>query len=417
MHDTLIINIPINPAFVNHIGGDEWGIVGDLHMYGIRAEGEVRFDPKTQTTTTHDLKHPFEKLPSSYANMAIKFYHRTKNCVPYVSLNASPKFIQGHNLFGTDDISELAFEMIGTLKEIYPGFYLFLDVKNAHISRVDFTYFTRIDHKVSMPEIIDMIGRVSVGQRKPDPSRNKFATTRYWGKANNRNGYCKMYAKDDEIDNEIKSLRTKARNGNRTAENLLKDVFTDGLKDFSQNLLRFEATTKKNELEKQKMPTNLWQFILYQRVKPQASLTLWHKWFDPIMDALYGEVMTNYDDAEVLSICLERLTTITKSGKISQTKANHAYRFYCFIKDKGYQHAKEVTDKHTFNRNVKNLVDIGIPKSHLQNLNGRENKSVALCELIRFNFEKQTPDNYTPPKSRFASDFDEFLKPQLQFVA
>lgn len=416
MHDTLIINIPINPAFVNHIGGDNWSIVGDLHMYGIRAEGEVRFDPKTQTTTTHDLKHPFEKLPSSYSNMAIKFYDRTKNCVPYVSLNASPKFIQGHNLFGTDDISELAFEMIGTLKEIYPGFYLFLDVKNAYISRVDFTYACRLDSNIAMSDVIDMIGRVSVGQRKPDPSRNKFATTRYWGKANNRFGYCKMYSKQNEIEAETKSLRAKVRAGNTSAKSLLDNVFTQDLITYSNSMLRFESTNKKQQLEKQQMPSNLWQFILYQRIK-SVGLTLWHKWFDPILDNVYGEVMTNYDDVEILEMCLERLTTITKSGKISQTKANHAYRFYCFIKDKGYQHAKEVTDDRTFRRNIKSLCDIGIPKSHLQNLNGRENKSVALCELIRFNFEKQTPDNYTPPKSRFASDFDEFLKPQLQFVA
>lgn len=79
MHDTLIINIPIQPMYVTHLGGTEFGIVGDLHMYGIRTYGALRFDPVTGVTDYYDLYHPFEKLPSSFSDMAIKFYHKTKN--------------------------------------------------------------------------------------------------------------------------------------------------------------------------------------------------------------------------------------------------------------------------------------------------------------------------------------------------
>lgn len=416
MHDTLIINIPLQHIYIRHLHGEQWSIVGDIHMYGIHAEGEVRFNPVTGETSTHNLKHPFEKLPSSYAHMAVKFYHHTTNCIPYISLNASPKFLQGHNICGTETIQELAFEMIGVLRDTYPDFYLFLDVANAHISRVDFTYSTRLPHDDLMPNVIDMIGRVSVGQRKPDPKRNKFATTRYWGKADNRNGYCKIYGKDDEVENELRSLQRKARAGNSQATNLLNGVFTQEIQDFSKNLLRFEATNKQQQLKDQNIPPNLWQFILYQRAHKDVGIRLWHKWFDPILDSMQGEIMTNIDDSEVLELCKQKLFTITAKGNKTYTKATHAYRFYCFLKDKGFAHAKLVTPKNTFNDNVRNLVKIGIPKSHLQNLNGCENKSIALIELVKFDFSNQAPPSYQPPKSRYHGEFDQYLNP-LRFVA
>lgn len=416
MHDTLIINIPIQPMYAQHLGGTEFGIVGDLHMYGIRAEGEVRFDPVTGETSTHNLKHPFEKLPSSYAHMAVKFYNHTKNCTPYVSLNASPKFLQGHNICGVESIEQLVFEMLGTLKDTYPAFYLFLDIANAHISRVDFTYSTRLLHDDLMPNVIDMIGRVSVGQRKPDPKRNKFATTRYWGKADNRNGYCKIYGKDDEVSSEIRSLQRKARAGNSQATNLLNGVFTQDIQDYSKNLLRFEATSKQQELKDQNIPSNLWQFILHQRVNPDVGIKLWNKWFSPILDSMQGEIMTNIDDSEVLALCKDKLFTITAKGNKTYTKAMNAYRFYCFLKDKGFVHAKSVTDVRTFQRNIKSLNEIGIPKSHLQNLNGRENKTIALVELVKFDFSNQAPPSYRSPVSRYHGEFDKYLNP-LRFVA
>lgn len=417
MHDTLIINIPLQTEFVQHLGGVEWGIRGDLHMYGIRTYGGIRFDIVTGKTEIYDLKSPFESLPSSFESMAVKFYHQTKNCIPFVSLNASPKFLQGHNVYGALNIEQLATEMLGVLKESYPIFWHFLDVAQAEIARVDVTYSTKLPHDDLMPQIIDMVGRVSVGQRKPDATRNVFANTRYWGVAKNRVGYCKLYGKDNEIGDKLKTLRRKARSGSLQAQNLLNDVFNDELEQFAKNLLRFEATNKKDMFVKQGLPTNLWQFIIYQRFNKDCLYKLWEHWFNPILNALEGEIMTNIDDSEVLELCKQKLTVVTKTGKVSQTRAMNAYRFYCFLKDKGFIHAQSVTDRVTFYRNIKALVSIGIPKSHLQNLNGRENKCLPICELIKFDFTKQTPPNYKPPKSRFYGEFDEYLKCRLHLVA
>lgn len=363
MHDTVIINIPIQKIYVRHLSGERFGIFGDLHMYGVKTACEIRFDPTTGTTSHHDLKHPFESLPSSYAHMAMKFYHEATNTIPYVSLNASPKFIQGHNICGTDDIFELVCEMLGVFKDSYSHFWMFLDIANAEISRVDFTYSVHLSYDDMMTDVINLIGRISTGQRKPDPARNKFDSTRYWGKANNRVGYCKLYGKDDEVSSTIKGLERKARLGNIQAQHLLDDVFTQELQAYAKNLLRFEATNKKQCLVQQGIPTNLWQFIKYQRQHPNTSVNLWNKWFNPILQAMQGEIMTNVDDSEILELCKKKLFTVNKKGQISHTQANNAYRFYVFLKQKGYIQAKEFTNKATFNRNVKALCDIGIPKT------------------------------------------------------
>lgn len=417
MHDSVIVNIPINDLFVRHLAGDEFTIVGDLHMYGVRTHGGLNFDPITGQTTYYDLKSPFESLPSSYENMAFKFYHISKNCVPYVSLNASPKILQGHNVYGSEYIQDLVFEMLGMLKESYPVFWQFLNIEKAEISRIDVTYSTRLPHDDLMNDVIDMIGRISVGQRKPDLKRNVFNNTRYWGVAKNRVGYCKMYGKQNEVGDKVKSLKRKARANNTQAKNLLEQVFTDELESYAKNLLRFEATNKKDMLVKQGIPSNLWQFILYQRTHKDCLFNLWQYWFNPILEAMQGEIMANIDDNEILQLCREKLKTITPSGRESFTKAMNAYRFYVFVKDKGFIHAKSVTPKSTFNDNIKLLCDIGIPKSHLQNLTAKESKSIQLVELIKFDFSNQCPPNYVPPKSRFSSDFEKYLKPQLQLVA
>lgn len=416
MHDTLIINIPIQKTYVRHLGGVEFGLVADLQYFGIKTCGGIRFDVATGQTEYYDIKSPFDKLPSSFADMAVKFYHHTKNCVPYLAINASPKFLQGHNVFGSDFVYHLVSEMLGVLRDAYPVMYSFLDVANAEFARIDVTYSARLPHDDLMLQVIDMMGRISNNQRKPDAKRNVFANTRYWGIAKSRVGYCKIYGKDNEIADTIKTLRRKARADSTHAKNLLNNVFTHDLEIYAKNLLRLEATNKKEMLVKMGMPSNVWQFIIYQNQNKDALFKLWEYWFNPILESVKGEVMMNIDDTEVLNLCKDKLKVITPAGNTSYTKALNAYRFYVFLKEKGFNHAKDCTNDRTFQRNVKSLIDIGIPRSHLQNLNGRENKIMPLIELIKIDCNNQTPPNYQPAKSRYHGEFDEYLN-HLRFVA
>lgn len=416
MHDTNIINIPFQAPYVRHLGGVEFGLVADLQYFGVKSYGGIRFDVDTGKVEYYDIKHPFEKLPSSFADMAVKVYHHTKNTIPYIALNASPKFLQGHNVYGTDYVYELVCEMLGVMRDSYPVLWSFLDVQNAHFARIDVTYSARLPTDDMMFEVIDMIGRVKTKYRFPDNKRNIFANTRYWGQAVNRVGYCKMYGKNNEVADTMKSLRRKARADNRQAHYLLDTVFTPELEQFAKNLLRFEATNKKQMIENMGMPSNIWQFMLYQKNNPDCMFKMWKFWFAEIFDSMRGEVSMTLDDSEVLRLCKEKLTTITPKGKISYTKAMHAYNFYIILRSKGFNNTKQTTNEKTFYRNIKLLVDIGISKAHLQNLNGREIKTVPLIELIQIDFANQTPPNYQPVKSRYSGEFDKYLNP-LRIVA
>lgn len=137
MHDTNIINIPFQSPYITHLGGVEFGLVADLQYFGVKSYGGIRFDVDTGKVEYYDIKHPFEKLPSSFADMAVKVYHHTKNTIPYIALNASPKFLQGHNVYGTDYVYELVCEMLGVLRDSYPVLWSFLDVQNAYFARID----------------------------------------------------------------------------------------------------------------------------------------------------------------------------------------------------------------------------------------------------------------------------------------
>lgn len=450
MHDTNIINIPFQTPYVRHLGGVEFGLCADLQYFGVKSYGGIRFDVDTGRVEYYDIKHPFEKLPSSFSDMAVKVYHHTKNTIPYIALNASPKFLQGHNVYGTDYVYELVCEMLGVLRDSYPVLWSFLDVQDAHFARIDVTYSARLPTDDMMFEVIDMIGRVKTKYRFPDNKRNIFANTRYWGQAVNRVGYCKMYGKNNEVADTMKSLRRKARADNRQAHYLLDTVFTPELEQFAKNLIRFEATNKKQMLENMGIPSNIWQFMLYQKNNPDCMFKMWKFWFSEIFDSMRGEVSMNLDDNYILDLCKKKLTVYKmnirqelkrlKFNRLkfpfsckcyhlinlknynftlaykSETKALNAYRFYCFLREKGYQHAKEVTNKATFNRTVKLLTDVGVSKAELQSLNGREIKTVPLVELIQIDFANQTPPNYQPVKSRYSGDFDEYLNP-LRLVA
>ncbi|MFW2178536.1 MULTISPECIES: phage/plasmid replication protein, II/X family, partial [unclassified Moraxella] len=147
MIDTTIIHIPVLPEFTKKVGNLH-SIIGDVADYQIKAvPSYLKRDLETGFVTWGELKHPFESLPSSYGSMAIKFYsHNVANTLPYIALNASPKILQGHNVYGDSDLYNLACEMLGLLREYYPVFFAVLDIKNARVSRLDVTFSIKLPH-------------------------------------------------------------------------------------------------------------------------------------------------------------------------------------------------------------------------------------------------------------------------------
>lgn len=420
MLDTLVINIPINDAYIRHAGGNIFTIAGDVSCYGLRTVGDIRRDMETGEIKCSELKHPFESLPSDYDGMAIKFYDTRNNCPPFMMLKASPKIMQGHNVYGTDNIQHQVFEMMGMLKEHYPAFFCCLNVKKAHISRIDATYSCQISGGGDMLEKTNKaIGNIQVGQRKPNKKRGKDRGyhTNYWGSEDSRVGGCKSYGKFQDFSRGFDKHLKLAEKGDLSSKKLLETVYTQELVEFTRDLLRFESETKKEKLHQLGIPSNVWDFIVYQRKNPDVLQKLWHYWFDPIFSAMQGEIVKDIDDDKVLDLCRLKLMNYTKSGRVSYTKAHNAYNFYKLLKVDGWEKVKERMQPRTFRRDVKALTDIGIPRAFLQSLSEQEGQSVPLVEIVKMDFSKQVPDDYVAPTSRYARDFQEYLKPSLKIVA
>lgn len=417
MLDTLIIHIPMRDEFVKQTG-NLYSIIGDVADYQIRAvPSYLKRDLITGEVSYGDLKHPYEALPSSYSNMAIKFNAvNVANTLPYISLSASPKILQGHNIFGGESVKNLASEMLYLLQDYYPAFFACLDVKNASISRIDSTYSVRLESEQLVQPLLRFLSNVSSGQRRNDTDRRDFFNTVYWGGATTRLGNAVAYGKHNDVLREVKDLTKKANSGcTQSAKKL--EIFTPDLIEWSSKLLRFESRTKKRKLEQIGLPTNLWEFIKHQQKNRDVLKTLWRLWFEPIFESLKGEIMQNYDDSEIYDLCIHKLSTVTKSGKISRTKANNAFNFYKLLKSDGWVAVKERYSNNAFHTAVRSLVEIGIPRALLQNLSQQQNTTIPVVKLLNFDFQNQYPEGYQPPVSSHITYFDMYLKPELTLVA
>ncbi len=456
MHDTIAINVPFRDCFVQlyDVERELYTLTHSVDYFGVRAVGEFIRDFETGETSYEEIRHPFDNIPSDYQNLVMKIYHRTRYCQPYLLLQGSPKILQGHNVFYIDDIKPLVTTMFGMLLDFSNHLFACLDVPNATISRIDSTYSIRmVDEQGRSQErlvkpVNDMLGKVSIGQRRPDDNRNTHFNTNYWNSAGSRTGYCKAYGKTNELEKDINKLkRTKAQS---IVHKKLYDVLTnERLQDYASGLLRLEATSKKELLNKLEIPTNVWQFICYQREHPNVIETLWHYWFDCILSAVEGEVMTEkLDDSKIYKLTRKlvvykmvtpshikpfnefgrwgfayrnRFKNLAKLmqnaryeiyGKVSYTKANNAYNFYKLIKQDGWFDVKNRMTSSTFSRNVKSLTTIGLSRAFLQNLDSQNKEVITLNNVVRIDFSEQAPADYIPPPSRYYNTFDGYIKPQ-----
>ena len=448
--DTLIIHIPIKSEFVR-TNGNLSSVVGDASYYGLTTQSYFKRNVQTGEVTHGELKHPYESLPSSYSGMAIKFFgDNVANTLPYVSMNASVKILQGHNVYGGESVKNLASEMLYLLQSNYPDFFAALDVPQASISRLDSTYSVRLDHERHIQPCLRFLSNISQGQRKSDKDRRDFYNTVYWGGKTSREGGAKAYGKHCEVMTEVTKLKRDMMRGCSQAKNKLS-VFTPELLDWSAKLLRFESSTKKRKLEKLGLPTNLWQFIEYQQKNKDVLTVLWRQWFNPILQALQGNVeMENFDEAAIYQLCRKHLWSqgtkkalsaqIKKDlssccltsgyshfvdaqfvpfGRISYTKANNAFNFYQLLKSNPYADIKNRYQSRAFNINIKCLCDLDFTRGELQNLFERQTKSTPMVELIKFDFSNQYPVGYQPVISEHINAYDYIIskKPKLRLVA
>lgn len=418
MLDHLRLAVKVMPIYALQMpASDVWHFTGaSLADLGLSCGSRSVSLDDDGRAVARDLYIPYDSLGSDYSDMAIKFYHQTKNTLPYIELKASPaKLLQGHNVYGSDDIEQGAFEMLGLLIESFPKLCAYLNFYDVEVLHLDCTYSATLPSQSMVQPCIDYLSNISFGHAVAQNVSYKNYTR--WGRQDSRYLGRKAYGKYDEVKSQINDLLKK---GVVTNQEKNKLQALQGALDFANARLRFESRICKTYLSKNDYPTNLYDLIKLQRQKPNLIQHLWGCAFRSIFDTLKGIDMTFDDDDKVRDHLRSKLFTVTKKGNISYTKANNLYDFYKALKSDGYQKVKDsyfsdLTGKSIFYKKVSLLVSCGFKKSDLQNLHSQKPKVIPMSTLIHLDFDNQVPADFVAPVSRFSNPAN--LAPSLRFVA
>lgn len=398
MLDFLRLAIPIIPTHVRSLDNHHW-FNGDIRDYGIPAA--TRHVSKTDDglTTTGELYHPYEKLPSDYTDMAMKFFTNTMNTVPYVEIKASPlKLLQGHNVYGFECIELGSDQMLGMLFEAFPQLLPILDLDNIEVLCVDTTYLVRLPHQSMVQPTLDYMANLAAGHRKA--RQVKYENFISWGN-DGASIRPKAYGKFEEVKAQLHKIQKQADKGCQRSKALVCAMH-DAL-PFANAVIRLEARITKTYMSKNGIPTNLFQLIKLQREQPELLLRLWHVAFDPILDRMKGKYMNFSNDAEILELFKTKLVTYTKTGKPSYTKANNAMKFYSLIRQIGLVATKNLYNERTFYDALKHLEACEISMGHLQNLAKNPNgKVIPFVRLFELKMADQLPSDYVQPVSQYS---------------
>ncbi len=337
------------------------------------------------------LVHKWEKIPSSYANLAFKVFDfrgsSNKNYIQdfFIEIKASPaKIMQGHNLYGTDDLWTCAQALVHLFIESYPVAFEYLDSRYWTVEQIDITYHSWCKSEREALQFVNALQNVSNGQTRGATSRagTVYSGTAYFGKKDSRIKKIKVYAKLLEVINYLKKLDKSGDKKN------LKQFYPQALLDWALGMVRWESSIKSRWLERRGHSTNLFELC-----KTFDAEAFWKESTLDIFKALKGKEMRLIKDENVERELKERYPTITKHGTISYTKAVGAYRVYRAIKSEGWQEARRTIPTGSFSRAIEMLQGCGLSKAVLQNLQGDGIKCevIPFIRFIEINFNEQTP--------------------------
>ncbi|AIL80784.1 phage/plasmid replication protein, II/X family [Acinetobacter baumannii] len=397
MLDFLRLAIPIIPTHVRSLENNHW-FTGDIRDYCIPAATRHVGKLDDGTTTTGELYHPFESLPSDYTDMAMKFYTHTINRTPYVEIKASPlKLLQGHNVYGFESIELGSDHMLGMLLEAFPQLAPILDLANTEVLHLDTTYLFRLPHQNMVQPTLDYMANLASGHRKA--RQIKYENYITWGN-DGASIRTKAYGKFEEVKSQLHKLQKQADKGCMRSKSLVI-AMNDAL-PFANAVLRLEARICKTYLTKNGYPSNLFQLIKLQHEQPELLLRLWHVAFDPILKTMEGEYMNFASDDELEALLKSKLVTYTKKGNPSYTKAYNAFDFYRSLRIDGYKKVKSRHLESRFYKRERELISCGISRSHLQNLHKNPNgKVIPFVRLFELKMADQLPPDYVQPVSQY----------------
>ena len=158
MLDHLCINIPFETSFYDvDSEGRYFFIDVDPHSLDIPLASRSVNKNDDGSISASALFHPYESVPTHYTGMALKVFFDSAYA-PYVQIKASPaKLLQGHNVFGSDDIEQGAAEMLGFLHLAYPLLSRMLEINQAWVSHIDVTYSARLKDEFTAKKVLQFL--------------------------------------------------------------------------------------------------------------------------------------------------------------------------------------------------------------------------------------------------------------------
>lgn len=189
------------------------------------------------------------------------------------------KFLQGHNVFGTDDLRALvadAFAVICQRLELQPSAEECQAIRAGHyrLTRVD------INYSFNLPSRADVLAWLRAAEFKSKTRHGRPSSkggTLYWGKSSKR-WALKAYSKGEEIE---KSKKAK-----------LPDIFhTTPLPDWADNKLRIELVIRSKELD-------------------ELCLSTASSWLPTMPQRLYRKYLMRLDMTEQIRLTDETLMTL-----------------------------------------------------------------------------------------------------------
>lgn len=346
----------------------------DLRLLPIPQEGSIDAQGRLSMR-----RHPWERIPSHFEPVAFKVYDMTTAKEPraFIEIKASPaKVMQGHNVWGSDDLAECALALINAVAMNYPEVVELLDQGTWQVREADVTFFSRAESELHALQFIQAMGNVSKGHTR---ARSGYASTAYFGGKTSRIKKLKLYLKKPEVEQWIKKTLREADGEERTA------VFDDRLLAYLDGMIRWEVTLKARWFERRGLSVNLFELR-----KKWDSVKFWKEGTKDLREALEGQEMKLNDDEQIEKTLRTRFAATTRSGKPTYTKATNCFRTYRLIKELGYSEAQRITTKATFYNHVAMLGQIGISLAALQNIE----HGATVIPMVRYldvAFEAQRP--------------------------
>ena len=403
MLDKLVIEIPFNSCWVHQTQStDDWetgapdpfarqGTYWVDPSYIPGKQGAKSVEWVNGEPVAEDLYCPWESLASSHGGLAVKCFDTGNgHCHwPYVVLKCSPaKLAQGHNVYGPDDMDWAIKNMLTLLNHYYPAFFggyqddgpahPLLDFGKARVAEFDLTYSARVPNRQHRHGFMRLLHHLSKGQTKS--KGDSYETSAYFGSKQSRLRKIKVYLKGPEVAHDNKE-RAKGR----------RDPIPDGIVALADELVRFEATIKRNWLDRRALPSGLWELAALLRNEPGHYTMMFGEVTKDLFEALEGQEVKVMSDKQVYA-SIERVHGATRG------KTARVFGFYQSVRAVGLESLKEQYPDRTYRRMVRELEQAGFSRAVLCQLHEQDAEVIKLASVVDLSaLGDPAPADYQPP--------------------